>query len=341
MDIQISGLYTRNRTSVRVDGQLLPVIDCESSYKYLGVEIFGASRVNSGVPMETLMKGLRNMTKAPLKPQQRMFLLRIFLVPAVYHKLVFSPLTAGFLDAMDLEIRRSVKEWLKLPLDATDAYIYSHPDDGGLGVPCLRTFMPALRRDRLQKLTTSHDPVVAAMVRTSTSLAEWIKQVNDLGTLKGQDVSSATASQRTWRERLYNTVDGSGLKEFRQAPLGSSSWVTSGTRLLTGCGYIKAIHMRGATLKTRYRCARGFPNMDTSCDSCGRTETLGHILQVCPRTSQTRIKRHHRVTDLALKQLKLKGLNGAKEVTIPTAEGVRRQTWCFGRTTRPWWWTPQ
>ena len=63
---------------------------------------------------------------------------------------------------------------------------------------------------------------------------------------------------------------------------------------------------------------------DTTCDACGRRETLGHILQVCPRSWGARIKRHDRVVDLVRKQLEKKGHTTLTEPIIKTKKGVSK-----------------
>ena len=64
--------------------------------------------------------------------------------------------------------------------------------------------------------------------------------------------------------------------------------------------------IRGKLIATKSRVARWHKDQDTSCDSCGRRETLGHILQVCPRSWGERIKRHDQISAFTSKKARSK-----------------------------------
>ena len=88
--------------------------------------------------------------------------------------------------------------------------------------------------------------------------------------------------------------------------------------------YIQAMRIRGDLMTTKARAARWHKMQDITCDACGRRETLGHILQVCPRSWGARINRHDRVVDLVRKQLEKKGHTTLAEPIIKTTKGVRK-----------------
>ena len=69
---------------------------------------------------EKLHEYLNNVTKAPLKPQQRMYILKQHNVPAMYHQLVLGSGTAKLLRFLDTKIRGAGRRWLKLPKDTTN-----------------------------------------------------------------------------------------------------------------------------------------------------------------------------------------------------------------------------
>ena len=73
------------------------------------------------------------------------------------------------------------------------------------------------------------------------------------------------------------------------------------------------------------RAARGRPAVPVRCDlGCGRPESLGHILQVCPVLAPERTRRHDRVLSLLEQHLSRKGFQLAREPSIRTPAGVRR-----------------
>ena len=117
-------------------GGVLPAIPITQGYKYLGVTI--SARERDATPEELLRRGLNHLTAAPLKPQQRLFFLRVHLLPKLHHRLVLARSRGGVLRQLDKLVRRGVRQWLRLPHDATNAYLHAEVKDSGLGIPSLR-----------------------------------------------------------------------------------------------------------------------------------------------------------------------------------------------------------
>ena len=88
---------------------------------------------------------MEQTTKAPLKPQQRLFVLRTNILPALLHQLVLAEYTEGYLDSLDLMVKSRVKLWFKLPHDTVTPFFYANYRDGGLGLVCLRFTVPAMK----------------------------------------------------------------------------------------------------------------------------------------------------------------------------------------------------
>ena len=152
---------------IGVSGTILPAIYITCAYKCLGISI--SARERDSKPEELLTRGLNQLTRAPLKPQQRLFILVNNLLPKLYHRLVLPRIHGGVIRRMDKSIRRHVKSWLKLPDDCVNAYIYTDVKEGGLGVPSLRVTIPCLKYKRMERLSTSADEFVSAMVRNSST----------------------------------------------------------------------------------------------------------------------------------------------------------------------------
>lgn len=96
-----------------------------------------------------------------------------------------------------------------------------------------------------------------------------------------------------WKNKLYNTCDGAGLRNASKCP-SAHNWVSDGTAFLSGRDYIKSIHLRYGCLFNKARCARGRSDKCKECRrGCERPETLNHILQNCYSTHFLRIKRHN------------------------------------------------
>ena len=128
-------IYYSTAPFVLANGEQIPRLNLMTGYKYLGI-MFSASW-NRSQAFEKLQAGLDNLTRAPLKPQQRLFLLRVFLIPKLIHGLVFTNMTMKGLKGLDLMVREACRNWLKWPKDAPLGLFYCAVHQGGLGLPCL------------------------------------------------------------------------------------------------------------------------------------------------------------------------------------------------------------
>lgn len=82
-----------------INGKPVTVMNIASVYKYLGLRTgVTGSRANIG---GILQEGLERLKQAPLKPQQRMFILRVFLIPRLTHQLVLGEVSASTLERLD------------------------------------------------------------------------------------------------------------------------------------------------------------------------------------------------------------------------------------------------
>ena len=85
--------------------------------------------------LELLSDGLRYISDAPLKPQQRLKILRVKMLPKITHKLVLAKLRLGLLVCMDMVMRRCVPIWVHLP-HSTSVAFYHATTDWGAWVSC-------------------------------------------------------------------------------------------------------------------------------------------------------------------------------------------------------------
>lgn len=101
--------------------------------------------------MEDLIRMLQEVQAAPLKPQQRIEILRFHSLPRLDHSLLLYCVHKNSLRTMDRTICNYIKRWLRLPKDTSNAFFYATVEDGGLGIPHLQSRIPLLRRERLEK----------------------------------------------------------------------------------------------------------------------------------------------------------------------------------------------
>ena len=171
----------------------------------------------------------------------------------------------------------------------------------------------------------SPDPVIAAMPRTVSVSAGLAKQTHRT-LLNGREISLSHDLKATLAAMLHHSVDGRGLANASQVPE-CHRWVNSAS---SACdqniarSYVAPIKVRGNHIGTAMRRSRGRPQASNRCNCCGRVESLGHILQVCPRTRASRIARHDKILDLVRQVLTQKGFVITPEPAIPTPAGTRR-----------------
>lgn len=107
------------------------------------------------------------LTKAPLKPQQRLGLLRDYFLPRLFHHWIVGLVKAKTLRGADITVRAAVRRWLRLPHDISVGYFHARIQAGGLDLPLLRTMIPILKHNRLQRLCRSTLSAACAAAETT------------------------------------------------------------------------------------------------------------------------------------------------------------------------------
>ena len=112
-------------------------------YMYLGNTV--SAGVASEKTVNILKAGIAELTKAPLKPQQRMYILRTNLIPSLLHSAVLGSISKKSLKCLDMINRAAVRSWLRLPRDTPFGFFHADFRDGGLAVTPLVWTIPLLR----------------------------------------------------------------------------------------------------------------------------------------------------------------------------------------------------
>lgn len=131
---------------------------------------------------------------------------------------------------MNRIIRASVRRWLWLPRDTPIGYFYSDLRDGGLGIKRLQLFVLLRRCLRTKKILTSSSGVVQEI----TSGLGFITKL--------KAISRSIKAKAAWRERLYQSCDGSGLVNMRES-MASTKWLHFPERIFPSL-FIRAIKLR-------------------------------------------------------------------------------------------------
>ncbi|KAF4803297.1 hypothetical protein TURU_017292 [Turdus rufiventris] len=128
-----------------INGSPLNMIDPGKSEKYLGIQIDPWTGCADPGISEKLEKWLHRIGTTPLKPLQKVEILRTYTIPRIIYLSDHTEVRSGSLDSLDLKIRSAVKEWLHLPTCTCDAIIYSRHQDSGLGIIRLSALVPSIQ----------------------------------------------------------------------------------------------------------------------------------------------------------------------------------------------------
>ena len=191
---------------------LIKGLSISEGYRYLG------NMVSVGVPLnttlETLKDGLLQLTRAPLKPQQWMFILRCNLLPSLLHRAVLGRITRKTLNYIDTVTRAAVRSWLRLPRDRPTPYFHADYRDGGLAVAKLNLVIPLLRTKRMARLTGSLNPIVrgvSALPAFTRDVRRWSAPISAFGC----PIRDEASMRNTLAHGLHTSVDGRGLGDSR------------------------------------------------------------------------------------------------------------------------------
>ena len=304
--------------SIRGSGHLTSM-GPEDTFKYLGIRVGSAGKQRAAVESD-LRLGLERLARAPLKPQQRVEILRTYLLPRFSHRLVLSRGCGAMLKRLDLMVRRSLRDWLHLPSDVSTAWFHANVKDGGLGIPSLRVVAPSMTQSRQDKLARSGDPVVLWCVGQKHFTGE-ARRAHRL-TVRNREgicVTTPSLSRSLWRQRLTETFDGKCLKGADRVPR-THEWIRMASNKVPGWTWSKAMAIRSGSVYTRARAARareGSPVINCQ-GHCGSRETIAHILQQCSKTHGARIERHNFIVSRLRGLLEDLGYSMTLEPVIPS-----------------------
>lgn len=288
-----------------IGDEALPCMVVGAKWKYLGLFLDDRGRLPT--KCDELSELTDRISAAPLKPAQRLVILKDFLVPRFIHRLLCGPIpTAKYLNELDQLFRNVVKRrWLHLESSVPSGFLYVKVSHGGLGIPCLLTRIPRLRRARLVRLQwSSYDTVkwVCSTEEYATDLAK----TEALCKSTRHVIEKPQHEIDYWASRLYKSFDGTHMGMAAKLPY-VHRWV-HGMPYLSGREFIHLVKFRINALPTRARLARGRPAYDRKCrHGCDQVETLNHITQVCSATHRATIKRHDDICKQIVKVLTKKG----------------------------------
>ncbi|CAH8532139.1 unnamed protein product [Schistosoma haematobium] len=303
------------QTEFTVAGTRIPPLSASDSFTYLGIQFNFKGRCPVD-HIESLNNYLLEITRAPLKPQQRMKILRDNLLPRLLYPLTLGVVHKNTLKSMDRTIHAAIRKWLRLPSDTPLAYLHSPIAAGGLGIPHLTSLIPLHRRKRLEALLSAPNRLLHKLP-TSQALASY-SHLGQMQVRIGQEsVTSKEEISQCWARQLYLSNDGKGLV-LAQHSKESHTWLRCPQTIFPSV-YINAVKLRGGLLPTKTRRSRGGRIVnDLRCrGGCNHHETIQHILQHCSCTHDIRCKRHNDLCKLVAKKLRRLGITFLEEPCVP------------------------
>ncbi|KRZ67743.1 Retrovirus-related Pol polyprotein from type-2 retrotransposable element R2DM [Trichinella papuae] len=247
-----------------------------------------------------LTRILNTIKHAPLKPHQKVQIIRDHLIPLLQYKLGVPTFYRATLNNIDKSIRLTVKEILHLPTTGLhNSYLYLPLKEGGLGLKRLATQYASRVGLGLSNMATSDDAVSRAVAGLHLSLMDKAKNCLGLSEISKEAIKKA-------KEKLVQAE----IRTLLQCHLGrshssftndtiSNSWMRYPT-FLSARNYIMGIKLRAGIIETRAQKWRGrsppHPTM-LLCRHCGarsRTrETDIHVSQKCLHNKKLILRRHN------------------------------------------------
>lgn len=314
------------------DGTPVRQLKASQEWRYLGVDFRPVGPKRAGI---TLAVELGRLTKAPLKPQQRIKILRCFLIPRLYHALVLAGATFGKLRALDRQVRDNIRKCLRFPHDTPTGYFHAHSRDGGLGIPSFTTTIPGLLLERLRRLYDSSSASVRATAALDWTERRFSRAERAL-TRDGIILDASEKRAKWWAKHLHSSVDGRELRECGKTGV-SNLWVDARSSGIPGRDFVQYNHVRINCLPRRIRISRGVrrPNREIGCRAgCRVTETVAHVIQSCHWTHGGRVKRHNAVCKVVASGLRDAGWTVSEEPRYQTSAGLRKADLVAGRNGR-------
>ncbi|KAL7053298.1 hypothetical protein AAHC03_025514 [Spirometra sp. Aus1] len=209
---------------VSIGGMVLRSLGPTDTFDYLGEPFSYRGKVTVG-HRPVLHKMLEKITRAPLKPQQRLTLLKRHCLPKLLHQLVLGAVHRNTLKRLDLQVRQAVRKWLKLPADTPISFLHTAIREGVLGVPCLAVLVPFSKRRRLHSVLSSKEPAVRAAAAVPSAFPG-IRLTAQPVRLGQSVLASKEDARNYWRTSMYASADGRPLAHFADSA-SANHWLSS------------------------------------------------------------------------------------------------------------------
>lgn len=301
--------------------------------KYLGVQFNPWKGIVKPQIKSQVKEMLRKISEAPLKPTQKLDILRSYAIPRIVYVADHSMIPKSSLDECDREIRTCVRSWFHLHPSVVNGLLYCAYEDGGLGIQRLGTTIPAIQARRQIKLLSSEDPVTRSVTEATVNMDSISKSIRrlcgvvcapSLRSLRMFDLEKISAKAMKTFEFQHWCKAGIHGKEagpLRKDKI-SNCWLRSPiSEGFTQSDFILSLKIRSNSIPVKASVMTGkTPN--TICRGClSHPETLDHVLNVCKTWKLKRMKRHNRICNLLSSVLRSLGWKVDQERRIYLDDG--------------------
>lgn len=217
----------------------------DKAFRYLGAAATPWKGLVEGIELDVIKEIIDRVKVLPIKPMQKVSLLRTYLLPRYTYVLVMCPPSKETLKSIDSAIRGGVKHILHLHESTNNAFLYTPRKEGGLGLLEVlpMVYLAALRN--AAKASQSDDILVRKTINNEASHNQykafaaalrlpWPATMEQLANRKKQ---IKLGYRNEWAQLI---AQGQGVDDFAQEPL-SNAWL-SRNDLLRSSRIIDAIN---------------------------------------------------------------------------------------------------
>ena len=174
------------------------------------------------------LQGILNKLKSfKLKPNQKVILLKTYILPKYYHGLVLRRVTLGLLNKLDVIVKKFLKTILHLPADTPNGSFYTPVKSGGMGIPLLKLQIPKVILGRMQSLKNNPDEASTIIYNLPqiTSLREKCCHILNIDNITTYSKSTLNSHiHNTICSDFYRTIDGGSFIHTKQHSMGQN-WI--------------------------------------------------------------------------------------------------------------------
>jgi hypothetical protein len=297
-------------STFNIHGTPIPMLGhVEHTAKYLGIYFTSVGSVKAIVTKSNIEIVLDKLQQIPLKPQQKIDLIRSYIIPRFIYQLINLEVYPKLLKQIDLLIRRSIRSILHLHQSLSIEFFYLPVRDGGLQIPLLRDIVGFAKVRIYKQIMNSNDAVLQYLMESQgfPIIHRFLNELQLSSSFETNDiVVRKNQLMRDKRVSFGNKVHGQGYEVFSTCPM-TNFWLYGDCKTMTGRSYINGIKLRSNTIETKVTLTRGM-SVDKSCRLCNNEyESVMHIMQFCKGTQGLRYKRHHYVCNRVINKLKERG----------------------------------